>query len=139
MSLNKDFEMPEEFKKIKKLGQGVYGKVMHVLHLPTGTEFACKRFEHVFGDEQRARRLIREVQILRALKHPCCNSLKCIFPPSACADVKNTDDFDEVYLLLGKCDSDLKKLLKSSKHLEEAQVKSIVYDILCALKYMHSG
>ena len=51
MSLNKDFEMPEGFKKIKKLGQGVYGKVMHVLHLPTGGEFACKRFEHVFGDE----------------------------------------------------------------------------------------
>ena len=60
-NLNKDFEMPPEFKKVKKLGEGVYGKVMHVLHLPTGAEFACKRFEQVFGDEQRARRLIREV------------------------------------------------------------------------------
>jgi len=43
--------MPEGFKKVKKLGQGAYGKVMHVLHLPTGGEYACKRFEHVFGDE----------------------------------------------------------------------------------------
>ena len=34
---------------------------------------------------------------------------------------------------------DLKKLLKSSKHLEETQVKSIVYDILCALKYLHAA
>lgn len=141
-SLNKDFELPQGFKMVKKLGQGAYGKVMHVLHMPSGGEFACKRFEYVFGDEQRARRLIREVQILRALKHPCCNNLKCILPPEQCVsepDPTVNETFDEVYLLLGKCDSDLKKLLKSSKSLEEAQVKSIVYDILCALKYLHSG
>ena len=34
---------------------------------------------------------------------------------------------------------DLKKLLKSSKHLEETQVKSIVYDILCGLHYLHKS
>jgi len=34
---------------------------------------------------------------------------------------------------------DLKKLLKSSKHLEEAQVKSIIYDILCGLNYLHKS
>ena len=144
-NLNTDFEMPADFKKIKKLGQGAYGKVMHILHTPTGREYACKRYEHVFGDEQRARRLIREVQILRALKHPCCNHLKCVFPPENYTDEPlsqkfSTDtDFNEVYLVLGKCDLDLQKLLKSSKNLEETQVKSIVYDILCALKYLHSG
>ena len=26
--LNQDFQMPPEFKKIKKLGEGAYGKVM---------------------------------------------------------------------------------------------------------------
>jgi len=41
--------------------------------------------------------------------------------------------------VLKKCDMDLKKLLKSSKYLEETQVKSIVYDILCACKYLHAG
>ena len=34
---------------------------------------------------------------------------------------------------------DLKKLLKSNRHLEEMQVKSIVYDILCACKYLHAA
>ena len=34
---------------------------------------------------------------------------------------------------------DLKKLLKSSKHLDETQVKSIVYDILCGLQYLHAA
>ena len=33
---------------------------------------------------------------------------------------------------------DLKKLIKSGKHLDETQVKGIVYDILCGLAYLHS-
>mmetsp|Transcript_2955 Transcript_2955/g.4545 ORF Transcript_2955/g.4545 Transcript_2955/m.4545 type:complete len:81 (+) Transcript_2955:421-663(+) len=34
---------------------------------------------------------------------------------------------------------DLKKLLKSNKHLEEIQCKSIIYDILCGLNYLHKA
>ena len=41
--------------------------------------------------------------------------------------------------MLRLCDMDLKKLLKSNKNLEEDQVKSIVYDVLCACKYLHSA
>ena len=41
--------------------------------------------------------------------------------------------------MLRKCDMDLKKLIKSGKHLEETQVKSIVYDILCGLAYLHKS
>lgn len=33
----------------------------------------------------------------------------------------------------------MKKLLKSSKFLDEYQVKSIIYDILCGLKYLHNA
>ena len=135
--------MPPDFIKVKKLGKGAYGKVMHIAHKPSGREYACKRFEHCFTDDQRARRLVREVRILKALDHPCCNKLKAILPPNKCTEEPVEDlegfEFNEVYMLLRKCDMDLKKLLKSSKHLEETQVKSIVYDMLCALKYLHSG
>ena len=41
-------------------------------------------------------------------------------------------------MVLRLADTDLKKLLKSDKHLEEVQVKSIVYDILCGLNYLHT-
>ena len=34
---------------------------------------------------------------------------------------------------------DLKKLLKSGKFLDEDQIKSIIYDILCGLKYLHAS
>ena len=75
--------------------------------------------------------------------HPCTNRLLCIIPPNNIQDKPDTPlediDFSEVYLVLRLCDMDLKNLLKSSKHLEETQVKSIIYDILCGLKYLHAA
>lgn len=65
------------------MGRGAYGKVMQIIHIPTGREYACKRFEHVFYDEQRARRLLRELRILKNLKHPCCNRLLCVLSPES--------------------------------------------------------
>lgn len=125
------------------------------MHTTSQREYACKRFEHVFVDTQRARRLLREIRILKSITHPCCNRLLCILPPNKLQDPNSKKDdliepseettpledvdFKEVYLVLRRCDMDLKKLLKSSKHLEETQVKSIVYDILCALKYLHAA
>jgi hypothetical protein len=35
-NLNSDFILPAEFSKVKKLGKGAYGSVMHVVHKPTG-------------------------------------------------------------------------------------------------------
>lgn len=132
--LNADFHVPETiFRKIKKLGKGAYGKVMQVVHLPSKKNYAMKRFEQVFSNDLRAKRLIRELSILKSVKHPCVNKLKCVIKP------ENLATFDDVYLVIDQCDMDLKKLLKSSKYLSEEQVKSIVYDMLCGLNYLHKS
>lgn len=141
--LNADFALSDDFKLVKKLGKGAYGRVMQILHTPSTREYACKRYEHVFSDTQRARRLLREMAILKEMNHPCCNKLLAVISPSKIHKDEATPlmdlKFNEVYLLLRKCDMDLKKLIKSGKHLEETQVKSIVYDILCGLKYLHKA
>ena len=142
-SLNADFSLPVEFKLMKKLGKGAYGRVMQVLHMDSQRGYACKRYEHVFSDTQRARRLLREMTILKKMTHPCCNRLLCVIPPGNVQNDRETPtidlQFNEVYLVLRKCDMDLKKLIKSGKHLDETQVKSIVYDILCGLSYLHKA
>lgn len=142
-SLNQDFELPSDFNLVKKLGKGAYGQVMQILHMPSQREYACKRYEHVYSDTQRARRLLREMAILKKMTHPCCNRLLCVIPPGNIISDKETPleklQYNEVYLVLRKCDMDLKKLIKSGKHLEETQVKSIVYDILCGLAYLHKS
>lgn len=52
---------------------------------------------------------------------------------------QNPKNFNDAYLIIRLADMDLKKLLKSSKFLDESQVKSIIYDILCGLKSLHKA
>ena len=109
--------------------------MMELEYTPLREQFACKRFENIFGDDQRGSRLLRELAILKEVKHCCLNRLVCIFPP-----LKNDQgEFRDAYLVVEKGDMDLKKLLKSNKYLEEVQCKSIIYDILCGLNYLHKA
>ena len=63
------------------------------------------------------------MSILKEMKHPCCNKLLSVMSPSKVLGQPNTEledlKFNEVYLVLRKCDMDLRKLIKSGKHLEE--------------------
>lgn len=63
------------------------------------------------------------MSILKEMNHPCCNRLLCVLTPNNVLNKKDTPlmdlEFNEVYLVLRKCDMDLRKLIKSGKHLEE--------------------
>lgn len=105
---------------------------MDVIYKKSGEHYAIKRFEEIFTKE-RSNRLLRELSILANVKHPCLNKLVSIIPP------EDFDNFNDVYLVIDKCEMDMKKLMKSSKHLEEVQVKSMIYDILCGVFYLHKA
>ena len=69
------------------------------------------------------------------------NSLKVVKYNPILDDPENmsAQNFSDAYLIIRLADMYLKKLLKSSKFLDEYQVKSIIYDILCGLKYLHKA
>lgn len=72
--LDEDFLIPnEDWVREKTLGTGAYGKVMECSYEPFDATFAVKRFENMFGDDQRATRLLRELTILSMVDHSCLN------------------------------------------------------------------
>jgi mitogen-activated protein kinase 1/3 len=77
--------------------------------------------------------LLRELSILSNVDHPCLNKLITVFKPN------NFDTIKDCYLVLQKCDMDMKQLIRSNKYLEEIQCKSIIYDILCGIYYLHEA
>lgn len=77
--------------------------------------------------------MLREVVLLRQLKHPCVVELLDIVMPS------DLDKFQEIYIVLEYCESDLKKLIKSSLTLEMVHIQTILYNLLHAIKYMHDS
>ena len=66
----------------------------------------------VFEDEIDCKRILREINLLKKLDHPFIIHIIDIIEP------KNLDNFDTIYLVLRLSESDLKKVIKSSIHLQ---------------------
>jgi mitogen-activated protein kinase 1/3 len=51
----------------------------------------------------------------------------------------NKKSFDTLYIVLEYAESDVKKIIKSAIHLQLVHIQTIVYNLLCAVKYIHSS
>lgn len=87
----------------------------------------------VFDDEIDCKRILREVNLLRKLKHPYVIEIFDMLEP------ENPNDFNTIYIVLRLSESDLKKVIKSAIHLQVKHIQTIVYNLLCSLKYLHSA
>jgi len=70
--------------------------------------------------------------LLRQLHHPYIVELYDIVEPT------NLDNFTDLYIVLEYVENDLKNVLKSCIYLTPQHIKVILYNLLCALYYLHS-
>ena len=96
---------------------------------------------NIFNDTIDCKRILREIVILRQMKHPLVVKLMDVFTSTTRDDNKDEDqaEFNEIYMVLEFGESDLKKLLKSSMTLELVHIKTILWNLLHAVKYMHES
>ena len=48
-------------------------------------------------------------------------------------------NFNDLYLVFEAAPSDLRKVIRSNFFLTERHIKTIMYNLLCGLKYIHSA
>jgi mitogen-activated protein kinase 1/3 len=72
---------------------------------------AIKRMDKVFCNRHHARRILREIVMLRKLKHQYIIDLIDIIEPS------DPESFDSVYLVLELAEKDMRKLIESDLYL----------------------
>jgi mitogen-activated protein kinase 1/3 len=89
--------------------------------------------EDIFADETDCKRILREITLLRKLRHPCVVELIEICMPS------DPENFNTIYVIMEYAESDLKKILKSTINLEILHIQTIIYNLLCAIKYLHES
>ena len=87
----------------------------------------------VFEDEVDCKRILRELHLLRKIAHPFVVELFDLIKP------RDLENFDTVYVVLSLSESDLKKVIKSAIFLETKHIATVVYNLLCGLKYLHSA
>jgi len=129
----KNWEVGSNYKCEKLLGSGSYGQVAQAVQMSTGKRVAIKKMDNIFDDEVDCKRILREITILRKLRHPFVVELIEICLPS------DPENFNTIYVVMEFAESDLKKILKSSIHLEILHIQTIIYNLLCAIKYLHES
>lgn len=126
------WNLGEDYELVKSVGTGAYGQVAKAVRKKTGETCAVKKIDRLFDDLNDCKRVVRELMLLKHLNHPNVVNLVDIVLPK---DPK----YNEIYLVMEYCQSDLKKLVKSPIHLDLLQIQTMMYGVLCALNYCHSA
>lgn len=116
------------YEKLEKIGEGTYGTVYKARDNSTSSVVALKRVRLDLDDEGVPSSAIREICLLKELKHPNIVLIK---------DVIVTDG--KLTMVFEYCDQDLKKFFDSHKgYMDPLIVKSFMHQLLCGLHYCHA-
>jgi len=129
-----DPNITSRYKYIRYLSQGSYGKVCEAECRITKKRVAIKKVPKIFNDTMDAKRLLRELCILRKLGHhgSIVNILDVIPPP----DIMK---FDSLSIVCEFVETDLRQLIASDQYFTTQHIEYMLHQLLLGLKYMHSA
>ena len=110
-----------------RVGQGAQGVICSAvdLHQPEGTEVAVKKLPNALDEVMASKRLLRELRLLRHLRHENILSLSDIMlPPST-----NVLLWKDVYIVSELMDTDLHYVIHSKQPLSEAHTRYFLYQV----------
>ncbi|XP_042489882.1 mitogen-activated protein kinase 20-like [Macadamia integrifolia] len=121
------------YKIQEVVGKGSYGLVCSAIDVNTGEKVAIKKIHDIFEHISDAARILREIKLLRLLRHPDIVEIKHIMlPPSR-------RDFKDIYVVFELMESDLHQVIKANDDLTREHYQFFLYQLLRALKYIHTA
>ncbi|KAA8541337.1 hypothetical protein F0562_025300 [Nyssa sinensis] len=115
------------------VGKGSYGVVGSAIDTHTGERVAIKKINDVFEHVSDATRILREIKLLRLLRHPDIVEIKHIMlPPSG-------REFRDIYVVFELMESDLHQVIKANDDLTADHYQFFLYQLLRGLKYIHTA
>ncbi|KAG8476206.1 hypothetical protein CXB51_033139 [Gossypium anomalum] len=115
------------------IGKGSYGVVASAIDTHTGEKVAIKKINEVFEHVSDATRILREIKLLRLLRHPDVVQIKHIMlPPSR-------REFRDIYVVFELMESDLHQVIKANDDLTPEHHQFFLYQLLRGLKYIHAA
>ncbi|MCI4392131.1 hypothetical protein PGIGA_G00142560 [Pangasianodon gigas] len=115
----------------RRLGKGAYGIVWKAVDRKTGETVAVKKIFDAFRNRTDAQRTFREIMFLQEFgDHP--NIIKLL-------NVIRAQNDKDIYLVFEYMDTDLHAVIKKGSLLKDIHKRYIMYQLLKATKYLHSG
>jgi mitogen-activated protein kinase 15 len=125
-----DQSIHKKYNINQKLGRGAYGVVWKATDKKNGVIVALKKIFMAFQNETDAQRTFREIMFLQELNHHE-NIIKLI-------NVIKAENNIDIYLVFEYMETDLYTVIEA-EILDDIHKQYIVYQLLRALKYLHTG
>jgi mitogen-activated protein kinase 1/3 len=117
------FEIDTKYVPIRPIGRGSYGTVCSSINQETNEKVAIKKINNVFNNRMDALRTLREMKLLRHLRHENVISLKDIMMPL------RRRSFKDVYLVSELMDTDLDKIIMSSQPISNEHCQYFLFQV----------
>ncbi|CAD8071893.1 unnamed protein product [Paramecium sonneborni] len=131
------FMLEDNYSPAEIIGSGAYGCVIQADDKNAKTEkdrqVAIKKIERAFEHRLYAKRTLRELKILRLMRHENIVELKTLLLP------KSREEFEDVYMVTELLETDLAQVIKSDQVLTDEHIQLFLYQILRGLKYLHTA
>jgi mitogen-activated protein kinase 1/3 len=133
-----NFTVETKYKFIKQIGQGAYGVVCSCKDTSKDQsdllyKVAIKKIPKAFEDLVDAKRILREIKLLKFFNHENIVSLVDIpRPPSKTG-------YDDIYFITDLMGTDLHRVIYSKQELNDEYVQFFLYQIVRGVLYMHSA
>lgn len=133
-----EWVIPDIYQLVGPLGAGSYGQVAKVRLQGSPNHVAMKKLLRPFETSEHAKRVYREIRLLKHMDHVNVISLLDTFHPPSPSPTPTMDDFQQVYLVTHLMSEDLHSFTRRVV-LSDHEVKVILYQILRGIKYIHSA
>ena len=105
------------------IGKGSYGVVCSATDNKTGEKVAIKKITDVFEHVSDATRILREVKLLRVLKHPDIVEVKHIVLPP------NPRELKDIFVIFELMETDLHQVIKANDDLTHEHHQFFLYQV----------
>ncbi|KEG10620.1 mitogen-activated protein kinase [Trypanosoma grayi] len=118
----------EGYETLGVLGEGTYGVVVKARHRATGRLVAIKKYKQAEDDDHVRKTSLREVRVLKQLRHPNVISLLDVFRRDG-----------KLYLVFEYVEHTILQLIEEKRHgLSADEVRRYTYQLLNGVDYCHA-
>ena len=148
------FTVDRRYSMLRVIGSGAYGVVISATDSKTSnhkknntnnnnttannttstSNVAIKMVPKAFSDEIDAKRILREIKLLKHFRHDNIVRILDMMPPN----VPYLEDFHDVYMVTDLMETDLHRIIYSKQKLSTDHAQYFIYQVLRGLKYIHS-